>query len=68
MVIFFGGVSISLVLIGLYMIFGETNYNDFQGVICFVSAFFAYQMVLQFQKNREEEEKRLKEWEEGHDN
>ena len=27
MVIFFGGVSISLVLVGLYMIFGETNYN-----------------------------------------
>ena len=33
MIIFWEGISVSLVLVRLYIIFGETNYNDFHGVI-----------------------------------
>jgi len=61
MIIFWGGISVSLVLVGLYIIFGETNYNDFHGVICFASAFIAYHGVLGEQKSKEKEERELKE-------
>ena len=61
MIIFVGGISVSLVLVGLYIIFGETKYNDFHGVICFVSAFLSYHWVLDLQKIKEKEERELKE-------